>query len=119
MAKTLLPLSDMALTDDDKDIIVAAVCELLERHRKAKDWHKAIAIAAAGAKLSLLWATEEAAVEQPWEPQFRDCALPRACECAKRVKPEWEHSRCLVPTINKAADDLGWQRPYPGVADGP
>lgn len=116
MTETLLPLSDMALTDDDKDIIVAAVCEMLERHRKAKDWHKTIAIAAAGAKLSLLWATEESAAES-WEravPAFPDCAIPGACECARRLKPDWGHKKCLVPAINKAADDLGWQRPYPG-----
>lgn len=106
------------LTDDDKDIIVNAVCELMERHRKVKDWHKTLAIAAAGAKLSLLWLKEEDAAE-PWEPQFSDCSLPSACECAKRIKPEWQYSRCLVPAINKAADDLGWQRPYPDAADGP
>lgn len=113
------------LTDNEKDILVEAICETMERYRKAKDWPKTLAIAAAGARLAIVWAEEaeaEADAEQAWEravPAFPDCAVPSACECARRLKPEWKHSRCLVPAINKHADALGWQRPYPDAVDGP
>jgi hypothetical protein len=44
---------------------------------------------------------------------YKDCAMPRDCQCAKRGYPKWDHVKCLVPAINVTADKLGWQRPYP------
>ena len=46
-------------------------------------------------------------------PVFGDCALPGDCECARRVRPEWGASGCMVPGINALAADLGWTIPYP------
>ena len=45
-------------------------------------------------------------------PAFADCALPDNCVCAKRGFQKWEHTRCLVPGINRTAMELGWTIPY-------
>jgi hypothetical protein len=46
-------------------------------------------------------------------PVFPDCALPDACECAARVRPEYEWTSCRVPEINATARRFGWGIPYP------
>lgn len=46
---------------------------------------------------------------------YNDCAIPRRCECVKRGYPFKDITRdtCRVPEINRVADELGWERPYP------
>lgn len=43
---------------------------------------------------------------------YPDCVMPDRCPCAARGYPKPHRIGCLVPCLNKLAEELGWERPY-------
>jgi hypothetical protein len=53
------------------------------------------------------------------EPLYPDCVFPLDCECCRHLPAGAvdQHVTCRVHAVNKVADRLGWQRPYPYVVE--